>query len=94
MTVCSYTLLTLFVYKNRAALLRAAKRMRDDGWWNLGTAEKPITSASIGQAMGKEMAYHTVMKTVREGLLGEILCLPRCVFANHHIPPLRLPIRD
>jgi hypothetical protein len=40
------------------------------------------------------MAYHTVMKTVREGLLGEILCLPRCVFPNHHIPPLRLPIRD
>ncbi len=60
----------------RAALLRAAKRMRDDGWWNLGTPDKPITASSIGQGMGKEMAYHTVMKTVREGLLGEILCLP------------------
>merc|ERR1712216_586655 len=60
----------------RSALLRAAKRMRDDGWWHLGTAEKPITAASISQGMGKEMAYHPVMKTVREGLLAEILCLP------------------
>jgi glutamate-1-semialdehyde 2,1-aminomutase len=60
----------------RASLLRAAKRMKDDGWWNLGTAERPITAASISQGMGKEMAYHTVMKTVREGLLAEILCLP------------------
>jgi glutamate-1-semialdehyde 2,1-aminomutase len=60
----------------QAALLRAAKRMRDDGWWYLGTAEKPITAKSISQQMGKEMAYNTVMKTIREGLLAEILCLP------------------
>ena len=60
----------------QAALLRAAKRMRDDGWWYLGTAENPITAASISKAMGKEMAYNTVMKTIREGLLAEILCLP------------------
>ena len=60
----------------QAALLRAAKRMRDDGWWYLGTAEQPITAQTIQRAMGKEMAYNTVMKTVREGLLAEILCLP------------------
>jgi len=57
-------------------LLNAAKRMRDDGWWYLGTPDKPITAQSISAAMGKEMAYNTVMKTVREGLLAEVLCLP------------------
>ena len=40
------------------------------------TPDKPITAQSISAAMGKEMAYNTVMKTVREGLLGEVLCLP------------------
>lgn len=60
----------------QAALLRAAKRMRDDGWWYLGTPENPITAKSISQGMAKEMAYNTVMKTIREGLLAEILCLP------------------
>ena len=58
------------------ALLRAAKRMRDDGWWYLGTAEEPINAQTIQRAMGKEMAYNTVMKIIREGLLAEILCLP------------------
>ena len=57
-------------------LVNAAKRMRDDGWWYLGTPDKPITAQSISAAMGKEMAYNTVMKTVREGLLAEVLCLP------------------
>ena len=60
----------------QAALLRAAKRMRDDGWWYLGTAEEPINAQTIQRAMGKEMAYNTVMKIIREGLLAEILCLP------------------
>ena len=54
-------------------LVNAAKRMRDDGWWYLGTPDKPITAQSISAAMGKEMAYNTVMKTVREGLLADML---------------------
>ena len=60
----------------RRALTSAAEKMRADGWWYLGTEESPITARSIGQAMAKEMAYNTVMKIVREGLLAEILCLP------------------
>ena len=58
------------------ALVNAAEKMRADGWWYLGTEESPITARSIAQAMAKEMAYNTVMKIVREGLLAEILCLP------------------
>ena len=43
--------------------------------WEL-VATALASGKTIGQAMAKEMAYHTVMKTIKDGLLAEILCLP------------------
>lgn len=60
----------------RAKLLRACRRMQEDGWWWCGTEKKPLTAKAISARIGLEIVQALALKTIRDSILNDVLALP------------------